>query len=222
MSDRPAGVELRRWFTYLVALLIFVNITTVTISILINRAVHGVVAEYQPFAQASSEIEQHVTAVQRDMYTYLYTGAGAKNPALAEQQLTAIGVETDALLARIAKAREITTESANLKSLDEIASKTQQYRNTIDALAYAIGDTVNFNLLTDLLTQANKSGEEVAESAAALQKAARQEIMARNSRASTLTSFAMWLFIVVMGASIGVLLALKHWWAKFQEIMLGI
>ncbi|TLN21306.1 hypothetical protein FDZ71_04030, partial [bacterium] len=128
MSDRPAGVELRRWFTYMVALLIFVNVAAVAISIVINRAVKGVVAEYQPFAQAASEIERDVTAIQRDMYTYLFTGAGAKNPAAADRMLNEIGGKTDTLLTKIAETGKITTSAANKKSLEEVASRTQQYR----------------------------------------------------------------------------------------------
>ena len=220
--SKPAGVELRRWFTYLVILLIFVNIAAVGISVVINRAVQGVVADYQPFAIKAGEIEQDITSVQGDMYKYLYTGAGAKNPDLADEQLNKILADMDKVLVKINEVKGIAPGENEEKAMSEIGSRAEQYRNAIEGLSYAFGDTVNFNLLKELLHEANKSGEQVMDSAANLAKEATAEILSRNSRVAWLTSFAMYLFIGVMAASVIVLLALKHWWKLFQDVMLGI
>jgi hypothetical protein len=211
--SKPAGVQLSRWFTYMVLLLLFVNVAAVAGSILIYRSVHAIAAKYQPFFVATSAVEQHIISAQRDMFEYL--SELTDSPEAALKQL-------DALSGSIEQARAVAPTPEAEATLTEIKSLADRYRVAIEQLPAAMSGSRDWTRMKELGGTAARYGGEVAKKASDLASWAQAEIRGRNDTSSTITTLAMATFIVVLLASVGVILALLHWWKRFQDLILGI
>ncbi len=210
--SKPAGVQLRRWFTYLVVLLLFVNIAAVVGSIVIYTSVHSVAATYQPFALATTEIEKEIISAQRDMFEYLSELTDSPEKAISH---------LDILDRTLQRAKE-RAPGDKIKELEEIGRLAAKYRATIGQIPMLLQGSRDWSRVYELRASAIRFGGEVADRAATLAKWSNAEIEKRNGRSGLLTTVEMGTFVLVLGLSVVVLLALKHWWKRFQDLILGI
>ena len=212
--SKPAGVQLSRWFTYMVLLLLFVNIAAVAGSIVIYTAVHDISSRYQPFAVATRSIESHIIAAQRDMFEYLSELSDSPDEALKN---------LDALSASIEEARAAAPGREAEASLDEIKNLADRYRVAVQQLPSAmVGGNRDWARMRELGGTAARFGGEVDKRASDLAAWAQAEIRSRSATSAAITTGALAVFVVVLLASVGVILALRHWWKRFQDMILGI
>jgi hypothetical protein len=211
--SKPAGVELRRWFTYMVLLLIFVNIATVIGSVIIFKSVDSIVSTYQPFSVHTSEIEQHVILAQRGMYEYLSEMSDSTKATLAN---------VDDLKASIKRAEKFAPGPSQKESLKALDTLSSQYRMAIEQLPNAMEGSRDWSRVEEIRTTSVSYGEEAAKLASDLATEARKEINNRNATAQRVTTITLVVFIIVFFASFLVLLTLRHWWRTFQDTMMGL
>lgn len=211
--SKPAGVQLKRWFTYMVVLLLFVNIAAVAGSVVINLTVQGVASQYQPFAISTKEVEQHILAAQRDMFEYLSELSDSTSKAQAE---------LDQLASAVDQAKKYAPDAKTVAALEEIKTLSQQYRTAISQLPSVMEGSRDWSQIEEIRSTAVGFGGQVEELAGAMARTAQAEIRDRNQVSAMLTTFSMWTFILVLVLSVVVLIALRHWWKRFQDLILGI
>lgn len=211
--SKPAGVQLRRWFTYMVALLLFANIAAVSGGILTYSSVHSVTKLYQPFAKATGDVERFTLLAQRDMYEYL-------SELSDSNESTVKNIER--LLAAIAEAKAAAPTPKEAAAVSDLKNLADQYRLAVEQLPSALKGSRDWGRVEEIRSTAIRFGTEVAKNASGLATWSQDEIRSRNQTLALLTTGALVTFVAVFLASIVVLLALKHWWTRFQDMILGI
>ena len=211
--SKPAGVQLRRWFTYMVALLLFANLAAVTGGVLTYTSVHSVTDRYQPFAAAASASERFTLQAQRDMYEYLSELSDSNEIALKR-----IGQLLDSL----DKAKLSAPNAEKENAVAEIKTLVERYRLAVEELPKALKGSRDWSRVEEIRRAAIQFGGEVVKRTGDLAAWSQDEIRYRNQTLAMLTTGAMVTFFVVLMLSVVVLLALRHWWTRFQDMLLGI
>lgn len=211
--SKPAGVELRRWFTYMVAVLLFVNVAAVSGGLLTYTSVRSVTEKYQPFAMATRKAETFTALAQRDMFEYLSELSDSTDPAIKK---------IEQLSESIAEAKATAPTEDQAAAIGEIELLVGQYKLAVEQLPKALQGSKDWSRVEEIKVTAIRIGGEVSKRTGDMASWAQDEIRARNQRLTYLTTGAMVTFMVVLLISIVVLLALKHWWTRFQDSILGI
>lgn len=211
--EKPAGVQLRRWFTYMVALLLFANIAAVGGGVLTYNSVRKVTSTYQPFAEAAGKAERFTVVAQRDMYEYLSELSESVDSTLKN---------IDNAVAAIEEARAAAPSDDKANALAELKTIAGQYRLAVEQLPNAMKGSRDWQRVEEIRRTAIRFGGEVAKRTSDLAAWSQDEIRSRNQTLATMTTGALATFVVVFLLSIFVLLALRHWWTRFQEMLLGI
>lgn len=213
MSGSAAGVKLRLWFIRMVAILIFVNIAAVTGAVVTQYTVSKVSKVYQPFAATSRAAERYTILAQRDMYEYLSELSDSPKSTLAN---------IDHMVEALNEAVQYAPTEAQENALKELKTLAGQYRIAVEQLPNALSGSKDWGRVEEIRKTAIGYGGEAAKRAAALSSWAQDEIRDRNRAATTLSTVALIVFVAVMATSAVVLLALRHWWKEFQDMILGI
>lgn len=211
--EKPAGVQLRRWFTYMVALLLFANIAAVGGGVLTYNSVRKVTATYQPFAVAAGKAERFTVVAQRDMYEYLSELSESVDSTLKN---------IDNAIAAIEEARALAPSDDKAGALTELKTIAGQYRLAVEQLPNAMKGSRDWQRVEEIRRTAIRFGGEVAKRTRDLATWSQDEIRSRNQTLAMMTTGALATFVVVFLLSVFVLLALRHWWTRFQEMLLGI
>lgn len=211
--EKPAGVQLRRWFTYMVALLIFANVAAVGGGVLTYIYVRSATMRYQPFADAAGSAEHFTVLAQRDMYEYLSELSDSNESTLKN---------IDRAISAIDEARAVAPSSDKEAALAELKTLAGQYRLAAEQLPNAMQGSRDWQRMEEIRRTAIRFGGEVAKRTGELANWSQGEIKSRNQTLTTMTFAALATFVVVFLLSVFVLLALRHWWTRFQETLLGI
>lgn len=211
--SRPAGQELRRWFTYMVALLLFVNIAAVAGGVLTYSFVHSVTDKYQPFSAAAAAAEKYTVLAQRDMYEYLSELSESNDSTLKN---------IDQLFAALDRAAQFAPTAEKASALTEIRTMAGQYRLAVEQLPAALKGSRDWSRVEEIRSSARRIGGSVAASTSTMAAWSQDQIRERNQTLSVLTTGAMVTFFIVLVLSVIVLLALRHWWTRFQDTLLGL
>ena len=213
MEKPAAGVQLKRWFTFMVALLVFVNVAAVVCSIIIYTSVHTIAKRYQPFAAACNAAERYTILAQRDMYEYLSELSDSTKSTLRD---------IDLLIESMDEANKVAPGPEQEAALSEIKKLTGQYRLAVEQLPSVVSGSKDWGRMEEIRKTAVRYGGEVAKRTGDLSAWAQGEIRARNTTSAMITTVALVTFVVVMITSVVVLLILNHWWRRFQDMILGI
>ena len=212
--ERPAGVQIYRWFVVLVALLVTVDVAALAGGFFVARSVRPIAAEAEPLAGAAMSIQSEILAAQRDLFGYFSEFAEDTAPALAH---------VDALLDRVVEARRIGTSPEVLAALDSIDVSAQKYRKGLDLLPHGIQGARERGRLQEHGARAVvELGVALEEGARRLASAARGEIRRKSSDAAAAVRSAVWGSVGVLVASTLAIAVLRHCWKRFQDVILGL
>ena len=211
--ERPAGVQIYRWFVVLVALLVTVDVAALAGGFFVARSVRPMAAEAEPLAGAAMSIQSEILAAQRDLFGYFSEFAEDTAPALAH---------VDALLARVVEARRIGTSPEVLAELESIDGSAQKYRKGLEFLPRGIQGARERGRLQEHGARAVELGVALEEGARRLASAARGEIRRKSSDATAAVRSAVWGSVGVLVATTLAIAVLRHCWKRFQDVILGL
>ncbi|MBI5014282.1 MAG: hypothetical protein HZB55_02175 [Deltaproteobacteria bacterium] len=210
---KPAGLQIRRWFGFLVTLLLVVNGLGLAGSIVISRSVRAVVEEAEPLANSTEFIQREILAAQRTLFQYLAEFSDAPTAALGH---------LDAVDQRVAVMRAAHPSPAVAAELDKILEGTDRYRKVLELLPRSSQGSRDWTRLQEYSSAAVNLGTAVEERASRLAQAAQEEIRRRRDDMATVAVAALWTSIAALTASALSVVALRHWWKRFQELILGM
>lgn len=209
---RPAGVQIRRWFVLLVGLLIAVDLAALAGSLIVSRAVRGIVDQAAPLAAGTAAIRQEILFVQRDLFRYLSEFTGDTSGALEH---------LEALVERVAEAKTLNTSSEVASELETIKTNALRYRKVLELMPSTVGGSRDWSRLQEYSSTAVELGDTIEQRASRLAEAAQTEIHKRSNESAKVASLAIWACAGVLTASVVTILALRHWWKRFQDLILG-
>ncbi len=210
---KPAGAQLKRWFNYLVLLLLVVNVSAVFGAVLTRITVLDVTDRYQPFQVATATVEMRVVSAQRDMFEYLSELSDSPDKALSQLDKLTGDIKTASLRA---------PENSVRPDLNELTALLGQYRTAIEQLPAIMEGERDWARLEEMSSTAIRYGDNAAKLASKLSVWAQAEIASAGRNTSLMTTIAMYGLIGLFAASLFVMMALKFHWKRFQDIMLGL
>jgi hypothetical protein len=210
---KPAGLQIRRWFGFLVSLLLVVNVLGLAGSIVISRSVRAVVEEAEPLANSTAFIQREILAAQRALFQYLAEFSDAPTAALGH---------LDAVKRRVAVMRANPLTPAVAAELDKIETSTDQYRKVLELLPRSNQGSRDWTRLQEYSSTAVNLGNAVEDRASRLAQAAQEEIRRRRDDMAHVALATLWTSIAALTASGLSVLALRHWWKRFEELILGM
>ncbi len=208
---KPAAVQIRWWFSFLVVLLIVVDLAALAGSVVISRTVKVVAAEAEPLASATASIRHEILAAQRDLFRYLSEFSDDTSSALGH--LSALGPH-------VAAARTSASSEAG-KELDAIEQAAERYRKVLELMPRTAEGSRDWSRLQEYSATAIELGNAVEEKATRLAETAQAEIRRRSVAADRVATAATWAAVGVFAVSVGAVLALRHWWKQFEDVILG-
>lgn len=210
---KPAGLQIQRWFGFLVMLLLVVSGLGLAGGIVISRSVRAVVDEAEPLAQSTAFVQREILAAQRGLFQYL--AEFTDTPAAALGHL-------DAVSKRVAEMRSGPLSPAVTAELDKIHEATDQYRKVLELLPHSTQGSRDWTRLQEYSATAVNLGNAVEERASRLAQAAQEEIRRRREGMARVAAITLWVSIGALAASAGSVVALRHWWKRFEELILGM
>jgi len=211
---KPPAIQIRWWLTFLVLLLAVVDLTALAGSFVISRSVRIVAAQAEPMAFATAAIRHEILAAQRDLFRYLSEFADDTAPALGH--LTA-------LQPYIAAARQVVgAEGDAAEELDAIQESAERYRKVLELMPRSVEGSRDWSRLQEYSSAAVELGNAVEERASRLAEAAQADIQHRSGAADRIARTAMWVTAGVFALSIVAILILRHWWQRFEDVILGM
>jgi hypothetical protein len=208
---KPAAVQIQWWFRVLVLLLIAVDLAALAGSVLISRSVRVVAAEAEPLASATASIRHDILAAQRDLFRYLAEFSDDTSGALSH--LTALTTHVKA-------ARASASPEAG-RELDVIEQSAERYRKVLELMPRTAEGSRDWSRLQEYSATAIELGNAVEDRATRLAAAAQAEIHRRSVAADRIATAATWVAVGVLVVSILAVLALRHWWKQFEDVILG-
>ena len=210
---KPAGVQIYRWFAFLVGLLIAVNLVGLAGSFVISRSVRAVVEEAEPLATSTASIQSEILAAQRDLFQYL--AEFSDDPSAAVNRL-------NALTAKVREVRKLSVPDEVSAELESIERSAEQYRKVLELLPRTVQGSRDWTRLQEYSAKAVELGKGVEERSRRLAEAAQQEIRRRSKKAASVARAATWIAVAALIASGLSVASLRHWWKRFQEVILGL
>jgi len=208
---KPAAVQIRWWFSFLVVLLIVVDLAALAGSLGISRSVKIVAAEAEPLASATASIRHEILAAQRDLFRYLSEFSDDTSSALGH--LSALGPHVEA-------ARKAGSAEAG-KELDSIEQAAERYRKVLELMPRTAEGSRDWSRLQEYSATAIELGNAVEERATRMAESAQAEIRRRSVASARVAAAATWAAVGVFVVSVGAVLALRHWWKQFEDVILG-
>ncbi|RMG86582.1 MAG: hypothetical protein D6708_14085, partial [Candidatus Dadabacteria bacterium] len=127
---KPAGVQIRRWFFFLMVLLVGTNAGVLAGSWLVERAVTEAVRTAQPVVDTTGRIRAEILEAQREMFRYLAEFSDDVSDALAHLERVRAEVE---------RARALPGARGMDDDLQAIEKGVEQYRKVLELLPAAAG-----------------------------------------------------------------------------------
>lgn len=208
---KPAAVQIQWWFRVLVLLLIAVDLAALAGSVLISRSVRVVAAEAEPLASATASIRHDILAAQRDLFRYLAEFSDDTSAALSHM----------AALTEHVKAARASASSEAGRELDVIEQSAERYRKVLELMPRTAEGSRDWSRLQEYSATAIDLGNAVEDRATRLAEAAQAEIHQRSVAADRIATAATWAAVGVFAVSILAVLALRHWWKQFEDVILG-
>lgn len=208
---KPAAVQIQWWFRVLVLLLIAVDLAALAGSVLISRSVRVVAAEAEPLASATASIRHDILAAQRDLFRYLAEFSDDTSGALSHL----------AALATHVKAARASASPEAGRELDVIEQSAERYRKVLELMPRTAEGSRDWSRLQEYSATAIELGNAVEDRATRLAEAAQAEIHRRSVAANRIATAATWVAVGVFAVSILAVLALRHWWKQFEDVILG-
>ncbi|WP_025322646.1 hypothetical protein [Deferrisoma camini] len=210
---KPAGVQIRRWFFFLVALLVATNGGVLVGSWMVERSVTDAVERARPVVEVTGEIRAEILAAQREMFRYLAEFADDVTPAL--QHL-------DRLSEQVARARTLPGTRAMADDLDAMDTDVRRYRKVLELLPSTTGGTRDWARIQEYGATAVRLGAEVGRRAEKIATDALSTIRRRGKAAVRVARWARWAAVGTLGVSLITVFALARWWRRFQDLILGL
>jgi len=211
---KPAAVQIRWWLTFLVLLLVVVDLAALGGSLVISRSVRVVAAEAEPLASETAAIRHEILAAQRDLFRYLSEFADDATPALAHLA---------ALAPHVAAARQVVGDEGDAaQELDAIQASAERYRKVLELMPRTVEGSRDWSRLQEYSATAIELGNAVEERATRMAEAAQAEIRQRSVAADRIARLAMWVTVGVFAVSAVAILILRHWWQRFEDVILGM
>ncbi|GAB4264474.1 MAG: hypothetical protein Kow0092_16140 [Deferrisomatales bacterium] len=209
---RPAGVQIRRWFTVLVVLLILVDLAALAGGVAISRSVRVVVDRAVPLAAATAATRHEILAAQRELFRYLSEFTDDTSSALGH---------LDRLEEQVAAARAASSDPAVVAELDAIETSARRYRKVIELMPGTVAGSRDWSRLQEYSATAVELGFAVEHRASRLAEAAQEEIRTRSVGSARVASVFLGASVAVLFLSLLLVLRLRHWWRQFQDLILG-
>jgi hypothetical protein len=106
--------------------------------------------------------------------------------------------------------------------LDKIDKSTDQYRKVLELLPRSNQGSRDWTRLQEYSSAAVNLGNTVEDRASRLAQAAQEEIRRRRDDMAHVALATLWISIAALTASGLSVLALRHWWKRFEELILGM
>lgn len=210
--SKPVGVQIQRCFALLVGLILVVCIVAVTGSTVIFRSVRVVVDEAVPLADRTESLKHEILAAQQGLFRYLAEFSDDTSEVLRHlDRLAEVLAETD----RLAASPQVRED------LETIKTSAERYRKVVQLLPGTVSGSRDWSRLQEYSATAVALGTAVEEGATRLAESAQAEIQQRSGDSARIANAAMWISVAVFALSMVVILALRHWWKQFQELLLG-
>jgi len=211
---KPAAIQIRWWLTFLVLLLVGVDLAALIGSLVISRSVRVVAAEAEPLASETAAIRHEILAAQRDLFRYLSEFADDTSPALSH---------LSALDPHVTAARQaVGAEDSAAKELDAIRESAERYRKVLELMPRTVEGSRDWSRLQEYSATAIELGNAVEQRATLLAEAAQADIRRRSVAADRIARAAMWATVGVFAVSAVAILILRHWWQRFEDVILGM
>jgi hypothetical protein len=211
--SKPAGVQIRFWIWFLGALLLLVDLTALTGSLLVTRSIRAVSERAAPVAATTAAIRQEIMGAQNELFRYLAELSDDTSRAVAR---------IDSLGQQLTTLRSLDgSDTALAGELDTIRKSAEQYRKVLALLPGTVEGVRDWARLQEYSEAAIRLGLEVEQRVGRLADQAQKEILAKNRDATRVASAAMWGSVAVLTISLLALLALRHWWKRFEDTLLG-
>ncbi len=210
---RPAGVQIRRWFFFLVVLLVGTNGGVLVGSWMVERSVTDAVERARPVVEVTGEIRAEILAAQREMFRYLAEFADDVAPALRH---------LDRLSQQVARARTLPGTQALAKDLDAMDTDVRRYRKVLELLPGTTGGARDWARIQEYGATAVRLGAEVGRRAEKIAVDALATIRRQGKAAVGVARWARWAALGTLGVSLVTVFALARWWRRFQDLILGL
>jgi hypothetical protein len=171
------------------------------------------VEEAEPLANSTAFIQREILAAQRVLFQYLAEFSDAPTAALGH---------LDAVKGRVAEMRAHPLTAAVAAELDKIDKSTDQYRKVLELLPRSNQGSRDWTRLQEYSSAAVNLGNTVEDRASRLAQAAQEEIRRRRDDMAHVALATLWISIAALTASGLSVLALRHWWKRFEELILGM
>ncbi len=209
---KPAGVQIRRWFFFLMVLLVGTNAGVLAGSWLVERAVTEAVRTAQPVVDTTGRIRAEILEAQREMFRYLAEFSDDVSDALAHLERVRAEVE---------RARALPGARGMDDDLQAIEKGVEQYRKVLELLPAAAGGTRDWSRIQEYGSTAVRLGDAARDRAERLAQRALETIDARGNTALLVARGARWAAAATLGISVLTVIALARWWRRFQDVILG-
>jgi len=210
--SKPAGVQIRFWILFLGALLVLVDLTALTGSIVVTRSIRAVSERAAPVAATTAAIRLEIMAAQNELFRYLAEMADDTKGALTY---------LDALDRHLETTRTLDVADTSREELKSIQASADRYRKVLQLLPGTVAGVRDWARLQEYSETAIRLGLEVEQMVGQLADQAQQEIQDKNRNATRVAQAAMWGSVGVLSVSVLALLALRHWWKRFEDTLLG-
>ncbi len=210
---KPAGVQIQRWFSLLVGLLVAVNVAALGGNFILSRSVGVVVERAEPLASATASIRHEILAAQRELFRYLAEFSDDTSAALGH---------LDALERQLAQARGIAVQDRVTSELDAIARSAERYRKVLELMPSTVEGSRDWTRLQEYSATAVDLGSAVEAGATRLAEAAQEEIHDRGRNAARIVSGAMWASAAVLTLSLITVVAFRISWRRLQDLILDL
>ena len=210
--SKPAGVQIRFWIRFLCLLLVLVDLTALIGSLMVTRSIRVVSERAAPVAASTAAIRNEIMAAQNELFRYLAELADDTSHAMSH---------LDALAVHVGSTRALDVSAEVKSELDTIQDSASRYGKVLALLPGTVEGARDWSRLQEYSETAIRLGLDVEQKVGRLADQAQQEILAKNREASRVAAAAMWGSVGVLTISLAALLALRHWWKRFEETLLG-
>jgi hypothetical protein len=213
MGGPAAGVQIKKWFTTLIALIFFLDGVGMVGLFLMRGSIRTIALEAQPLITTAEEINRGNLEARVILYRYL--GESLDSPAGAMTHLENIQKAAERGLAL--------TKSEGLRgAFDTIAKQSQQYALVISSLPDSSQGSIDWGSINELTTKAREVSDAMLKLSGEVKQQSQREIETAIGAAQKVAAATTTLFLGFLVVSLVIVAMMLYWWRKFQEMILEL
>jgi hypothetical protein len=213
MAGPAAGVQIKKWFITLIALIFFLDGVGMVGLFLMRGSIRTIALEAQPLITTAEEINRGILEARVILYRYL--GENLDSPAGAMAHLDNVQKAAD-------RGLSLARNEALKGKFDTIGGQAKQYALVVSSLPDSSQGSIDWGSINELTTKAREVSEAMLQLSSDVKQQSQQEIDSAIGAAQRVAAATTTLFLGFLVVSLAIVAMMLYWWRKFQEMILEL